>query len=224
MQIEKHRAQGIKIPKDEVLRYLGYGKNTADGISGVLIDECIGAVYAALDCRACYAEFDIARAGENLLDLGFAEVKSEALSKNLDGCEKIVLFTATIGMQTDRLIQKYSQVSPSKAVVFQAAGAAAIEEYCDLLNREIAEKYALRGLYPRPRFSPGYGDFPISCQKNIFDVLDCTRKIGVTLTDGMLMMPSKSVSAIIGFSKERTLCAKSGCDGCGKTDCAFRRI
>ena len=224
MQIEKHRAQSIKIPKDEVLRYLGYGKNTAEGRSGVLIDECIRAVTAVLDCRACYAEFDIAKKDGNLIDLGFTAVHSEALTKNLDGCDKIVLFTATIGMETDRLIQKYSQVLPSRAVVFHAVGAAALEEYCDFLSCEIAEKYALRDLYPRPRFSPGYGDFPISCQKNIFDVLDCTRKIGVMLTDGMLMMPSKSVSAIIGFSKERTSCAESDCSGCGKTDCAFRRI
>ena len=49
------------------------------------------------------------------------------------------------------------------------------------------------------RFSPGYGDLPLDVQRPLFAALDVPRKIGVSLTDSLLMAPSKSVSAIIGI-------------------------
>ena len=38
-------------------------------------------------------------------------------------------------------------------------------------------------------------------QKEIFNMLDVPRKIGVTLTESMQMVPTKSVSAVVGISK-----------------------
>ena len=74
-------------------------------------------------------------------------------------------------------------------------GAAAAEQWCDEVNARIAAKYGRT----RPRFSCGYGDLPLSLQREIFPALDVTRYIGVTLTDGDLMIPSKSVTAIVGI-------------------------
>ena len=52
------------------------------------------------------------------------------------------------------------------------------------------------------RYSPGYGDLPLETQTAVFKALDCERTIGVTLTESLLMRPSKSVTAVIGM-KER---------------------
>jgi cobalamin-dependent methionine synthase I len=38
-------------------------------------------------------------------------------------------------------------------------------------------------------------------QKDIFAALDCPRRIGLTLGEGMLMSPTKSVTALIGVYK-----------------------
>lgn len=54
----------------------------------------------------------------------------------------------------------------------------------------------------KPRFSAGYGDLPLEVQKDIFRVLDCPRKIGLTLNDSLLMSPTKSVTAIVGIEDE----------------------
>ena len=54
-------------------------------------------------------------------------------------------------------------------------------------------------MFFKPRFSPGYGDLSLEVQKEIFSLLDCPRKIGVSLGDSLLMTPSKSVTAIIGY-------------------------
>ena len=73
----------------------------------------------------------------------------------------------------------------------------------------------------RPRFSPGYGDLPLELQKDVFRVLDCPRKIGLSLNESLLMSPSKSVTAIIGIGKGDVE-AENKCSACEKTDCAYR--
>ena len=105
------------------------------------------------------------------------------------------LFAATVGPGTDRLIVKYNKLSPARAVVLQAMGAAAVEQWCDEVNAIITQKYGKT----RPRFSCGYGDLPLALQRKIFPALSVTQKIGITLTDGDLMIPSKSVTAIVGI-------------------------
>ena len=105
----------------------------------------------------------------------------------------------------------------------QAAAAAMVEAYCNELNAMWKKEYLEKGLYLRPRFSPGYGDFPLSVQKQILDGLEAGKRIGITLTEGYLMMPSKSVTAVIGVSRTPAACVIEGCEACGKKDCAFRR-
>lgn len=221
--IEHANNHEIRIDRNEVLRYLGYGKNTADGITAGMIEECTADIERLLSCRACYDRFPLCIEPCGALNIGFGSICSEALKKNLGGCGEVILFTATIGIETDRFIGKYSGVSPARAVIAQAAGAAAIEEWCDIFCSRLAERELKNGNYLRPRFSPGYGDFPLESQKQIFKVLDCSRKIGVTLTDSCLMLPSKSVSAVIGLSKTNSGCTHSGCEVCKNTECKFRR-
>ena len=59
--------------------------------------------------------------------------------------------------------------------------------------------------YLRPRFSPGYGDLPLALQADVFWALDCTSKIGVSLSESLIMSPQKSVTAIIGISEKEIL-------------------
>ena len=49
------------------------------------------------------------------------------------------------------------------------------------------------------RFSPGYGDLDMAVQKDLCLVLDTGRTIGVTLTESCMMVPVKSVTAIVGL-------------------------
>ena len=89
----------------------------------------------------------------------------------------------------------------ARAVVLQACAAAELEEYCDEQQKKISTELEKSGLYLRPRFSPGYGDFPIEFQEPIMRMLDCAKKIGLTMTDSYMMSPTKSVTAIIGIKK-----------------------
>ncbi len=203
----------------EILRYAGAREATPEVES--LLKQCLCEVRDKLSCRVCYCELPISCCGETV-DLTFAKTNSAALRKNLKGCDSIILFAATVGIELDRLIARYGTASPSAALMLQAIGAERIECLCDIFNREITEQKAAFGMATMPRFSPGYGDLPIEIQRDIFRVLDCPRKIGLTLNQSLLMSPSKSVTAIIGVS-DTELKIPSGCNSCNKKDCDYRR-
>jgi cobalamin-dependent methionine synthase I len=78
-----------------------------------------------------------------------------------------------------------------------------IENLMDNAENEIHKELA-EGESLTPRYSPGYGNFPLDAQRAILDLLDTPRKIGVSLTGTMLMVPSKSVSAVIGVTPSLT--------------------
>ena len=184
-----------KLDIKETLRYLGYaGVKSVEGIEQLLA-ECEGMLMPVLAPKAVYDVFPLTRGEGDFLDLGFAKVNSRSLSRNLAGCEKIALFAATVGAGVDRLIVKYNRLSPARAVVLQAMGAAAVEQWCDEVNGIITAENGST----RPRFSCGYGDLPLKLQREIFPALSVTKNIGVTLTDGDLMIPEKSVTAIVGI-------------------------
>lgn len=199
----------------EILRYAGC-KMPDDKIL-LLLNECLEEAMDKLVYKVCYRESAVEIEGDfcRFCSFGF---KSENLVQNLMGCERAVFFAATIGVGIDRLIAKYSRISPSKALMFQAIGAERIEALCDTFCADIAKEYNEGiGL----RFSPGYGDLPLDCQRGIFTFLDCERRIGVTLNDSMLMSPSKSVTAVFGIGKKGRK-FENKCSACNKSDCSFR--
>lgn len=166
----------------EILRYAGV-RGEADEAIRALLAECLKECEGAFACRVCYAELT----KEELFALVQGARESKALQRHLEGGERALLFAATVGLGIDRLIARYASVSPAKALIFQAIGSERIEELCDGFCKS---KNA------GGRFSPGYGDFPLQAQRDIFRVLDCVKKIGVSLTDSLLMTPTKSVTAL----------------------------
>ena len=174
-------------------------------------------------CSKVLREFPLTLGADNRIDGEVFQTKSRNLSVNLKDCEKILVFAATLGVGADYLIQKYNRLEMSRAVILQAASAAMIEEYCDQVCEGLKKEYEEKGLYLRPRFSPGYGDFSLSCQSAVLDALDAGKHLGIKLTDSFLMMPSKSVTAVIGVSQKPHRCDVKGCEACGKTDCLYRR-
>ena len=206
------------VNRREVLRYAGTKEETPE-ISH-LLDEALAEAAPVLTGSVCWQEFPLTRY-EDILDLGFSRIKSDSLQRNLVGCDRVILFGATVGLGLDRLIARYGHLSPAKALMLQAIGAERIEALCDSFCDHIRREN--QGLHLRPRFSPGYGDLPLQLQTDIFRVLDCSRKIGLTLNQSLLMSPSKSVTAIIGLGSCPGTDHSVSCRTCSKTDCVYRR-
>ena len=186
-----------QVNEAEILRYAGADRNCEE-LRPLLLD-CLDEIGDRLTYKVCYSQFDIAFHG-NEIDFGFARVSSKDLAKNLSGCKSIIVFAATVGIEIDRLIARYSSRSPARALMVQAIGNERIEALCNVFCKEMAKEREAEQELVRPRFSAGYGDLPLELQRHIFAVLDCPRKIGVTLNQSLLMSPSKSVTAIIGIS------------------------
>lgn len=180
----------------EILRYAGARSDAPEVVE--LTESCLGEARDVFSGRVCYTEFPVT-VSDGQIDLGFLKTDSQDLQKAIDGCESVILFAATVGVGIDRLITRYSIVSPARSLMLQAIGTERVEALCDIFCREMTEEKAREGSVVRPRFSPGYGDLPLELQRDIFAVLDCPRLIGVSLGESLLMSPSKSVTAIIGL-------------------------
>jgi len=214
----------MEISSEEVLRYLGYRGAAADERTVSHIAELIDLFTAKVVPQSVCGIWDC-QIVSSAVTLGGMTVHSQNLAQHLEGCCRAALLAATLGAEADTLIRRYSVQDMEKALVSQAVCAAMIEAYCDIIEAEIARKPEFDGLYPTSRFSPGYGDFDIAHQKDILNMLN-SRRIGLTLTEGYMLIPSKSVTAVIGFSPEKK-CAEGRqagkCERCADTQCKFRK-
>lgn len=215
----------------EILRYAGC-KSFDDELLQPLC-ACIDEVRDKLSYKVCYRELPVSISGKTI-DFGCLNVQSQNLAKNLQGCKTVIIFAATLGVELDRFIAKYGRISPSKALLLQAIGAERIEALCDMFCEDMAKE---KHMVLKPRFSPGYGDVPLEVQKDIFNLLDCSKRIGISLNDSLLMSPSKSVTAFVGlkefpnFTETVNLKEAAGradkinkCAVCRKTDCEYRGV
>ncbi len=131
-------------------------------------------------------------------------VESKSLARHVAGCHAAYLVCGTIGAEIDALQRRVAVASGADALIVQAIGAAAIEEWMDAVEGEIRQELE-PGEDLVSRFSPGYGDLPLEYQRTLLTILDTPRKIGVSLTDTLLMVPSKSVSAIVGVRRGQAI-------------------
>ncbi len=202
-----------KLNRKEAVRYLGGAGIKLNYRMDSLMDECEDEILKKASPKFLYIE----------KDLPFSEImQGEDIKSHLEGCEKAVLMCATLGAEIDKLI-RISQISDmARAVVLDSFASVAIEQVCCKVDEMLAEKYD--EYYMTFRFSPGYGDYPIELQKDFLKLLDAPRKIGLTTNDNYLLLPSKSVTAVLGLSKTQIERRKRGCAVCNMRDkCQFRR-
>ena len=121
--------------------------------------------------------------------------RSTWMRTRLGGVE-VVFLCGTIGAEFDAWQRRLSVLSAADAFLSQQIGLAAVEKVMDGLEEEIRKEVEVEGKRLRPRRSPGYGDLPIELSRTILNELDAPRKIGVSITDSNLLVPSKSVTAI----------------------------
>ena len=183
----------LAVDRQEVLRYLGV-KQADEGTLSLII-QCEKEAFEASCPKAVYIEADIT-VDENTVDFGFMRVNSKNLATNLSGCYKAYLFCATLGIGMDRRFERQSRISPTKAMVLSAVGSSLVESFCDYVNEKI-----VGDMISRPRFSCGYGDFCLEHQKDILKALEADKRLGVCLTESCMMVPVKTVTAVIGIRR-----------------------
>lgn len=201
--------------RKEALRYLRAKPN--DEAAGILVDTVYLKLRNEVQARSVLQKHSITVDDAGVtLDTG-VRFTSRDLARHLKGCDKALLLAATLGSRVDVAIRRLALGSVAEGAAAQAVAAALIESYCDSVQAQADTD----GLAQRPRFSPGYGDWNLEEQRLLFPVLDCAKRIGLTLTDGLMMAPSKSVTAIIGLSED-VACVWNKCMTCGNVNCPYR--
>ena len=207
--------------RKETLRYLGLGSAEPDEKTLEMVNMAIALLSERCRPKNTSRIVEISAGTGDIRLEGGTVIYSESIARVMSGCSEMLVFGATLGAEADMLIKRETAANIAMGAVMQAAAAAYIEEYCDELQTELNKRFSAEGEPLGDRFSPGYGDFALEYQRELFAILDCPRRIGLTLTDSFIMIPSKSVTAVIpiGGSCGRQL----GCRYCEKTDCQYRR-
>ncbi len=142
----------------------------------------------------------------------------------LSGCNEAVLMALTLGAELERLLIREEVSNMSDAYVLDVCASEAVEEAADDFEEKLHCELKTQNKYLTNRYSPGYGDYPLSVQRLLLDSVNAMRAIGLTLTPTNLMVPRKSITAVMGISDQPKPEVYGGCTHCPIRDkCSFRR-
>lgn len=196
----------------DALRYLGAGENAPDEmrrqVSG-MAEMLAGQLRPRYTCRL----FDLTFSGNEIHFAGTGvALTGRSAHRMLAQCTQAVLLACTLGSAFDRMLLAEQARDMARAVILDACGSAYVESGCDAAEEELAARFPDRFL--TDRFSPGYGDLPLSLQPDICTALDTPRRLGLYVTKSLLLNPVKSVTAIIGLSDRPQPARIRGCAYC----------
>lgn len=212
-----------KINRDEAFRYMGYKNGCSDPKILQITDECEQRLMQVMKPRHVYKVFDIEHTDDGVAVKNTSLVlKGKDIYEHLKDCERCALLCATVSAGVDMLIRSFEAVDMTKAVITDCLSSAVIEQVCNEVESTIKSEV---GDYNYTwRFSPGYGDFPLDIQTEFIDVLDAQKRAGVNVSDSLILIPRKSVTAVIGISSKDIPKGKRGCICCNMRDrCQFRK-
>ncbi|MBP3879444.1 MAG: methionine synthase [Lachnospiraceae bacterium] len=207
-----------EIDKKTAERYLGYGTSSADPVTSGLLEKCEEELLSEIQARYVYKIFDLKDGQPMGCSL---YLPGNSIREHLKGASKALFLCATLSSAVDRLIRKKQIGSMAEAMVTDALASAAIEQVLDQAEARIFAEYPFRE--HTWRFSPGYGDLPLEIQGSFLDILDAPKRIGVCVSPGLLLTPTKSVTAIIGLGEHIEKKHRKTCEICTlRGNCRFR--
>lgn len=212
-----------KLQEAEILRYMGMPKNQADEELLKQIHQGYKQLEVYADPKVIYRCFNL-NINEGYIGLEGTRLNfySKDLEKLFEKCESCYLLGATLGTRVDSYINRLQKEDMLEALIFNALAATKIESICDNAEKEIAKEIS-HGQYLTMCYSPGYGDVSIEIQRDILDVLDATKRIGLTTTKASMLIPTKSVTAFIGIANEKVERQRT-CNTCTlKENCDYRK-
>ncbi len=215
----------MEINREEVLRYLGSAAISLDSELEQLLEDCIREIKEI--ARPQYT-FEVCRIEINANEVSVRDkglgLKGFSLSKHLQGAEEAIIMAATLGAEVDRIIRRHQYTNLTRTVILDACASTAIEAVCDEVELQLRRSYGLKALHLTSRFSPGYGDLSIAYQGKILELLKAQQRIGLMVTEEGLLIPRKSVTAIMGITEAPPEAGLLACDVCGmRKDCKMRR-
>ena len=212
----------MKLDLSEALRWLGV-RGEPDPALYAEMSAVAGRLTQAVTPRWVWRVFHVKHTfdGEKLAETDLV-LTGEMAREMLADCSQAVLLACTLGAGFEAMLRAEQARSMARAAMLDVCGSAWVEAGCDEAEQEISARYP--GLHRTDRFSPGYGDLPLELQRDICALLDAQRRLGVQVTDSLLMNPTKSVTTIIGLSENLQPARIRGCSYCALRErCQYRK-
>lgn len=215
--------ESLQIDKGDILRYMGQAGHEPEAELDGEIERSIASIRSLAVPRVAVRVFPLYRgehlqAGHTTLQLAGSDIERHLLD-----CDRVAVLAVTLGHEVDRKIRSSEPASMFRALVLDACASVAVESLAERTEQCIAAQYQADGIFHTGRYSPGYGDFPLQTQSAILDVLDAERAIGLTATAYHILLPRKSITAVIGLSSECDVSKSRSCEACKlHRSCAFR--
>ena len=207
--------------RGEILRYIGYSGQTIGPELEAQFLDCIERVNQVATPRLVYRIYKCKPEGGIPEELSF--LTGHDIEAHLKDCQEILLMGATIGSGLDRAVHVEEMRDAVNSLIMDAAGSTLIEAVCHSFEAILRKEMTAQGRFITTRFSPGYGDLPLAIQNPFGDAIEI-RRIGLTMTPEHIMVPWKSVTAVIGIADHPLREKKRTCADCNLHDsCRFRR-
>ena len=206
---------------EEALRYLG-AANAPEPLRRQVEEELVS-LQSQLRPRYTYRVWDLERCSGGIRLAGTSlTLEGDTAGRMLETCHRAALLACTLGIRFDQLLTAAQARSMARAVILDACGSALVEQGCDEAEQALSAR--LPGQYLTDRFSPGYGDLPLGLQRELCAALDTSRRLGLYVTESLLLNPVKSVTAVIGLSDRPQMARIRGCAHCQMRDrCTLRK-
>lgn len=206
----------------DVYRYLGIKGKEVDEVTKNQVDEMVDLLKTNTSYKETYQIFPI-KLGEPIEVIGTTlTLDSKSIKQLLAESTDCVIMAVTLGQQVDKWIREWQIRDMSRAVILDACASSFIEECCNKLEEQVKEKIGSKFL--TDRFSPGYGDLPLSMQPLLCKVLQTDKKLGLTVSKTHIMSPKKSITAILGIADTPQPMRIKGCAYCNlRQNCQYRK-
>ena len=212
------------VQKQDVLRCLGTNATVPDPATDAAIGRAAVLLEKEAAPRFVARRFDIVLEDAIFLAGSSLVLRGESMKALLRDCEACYLLCATLGSETEGLLRTWQLKDLAFAAVLDACANSAVEDFINRKQEELRTKEMMGKRFLTDRFSPGYGDFSVSMQGEICRVLDTARKIGVTVNESGILIPRKTITAVLGVSKRPQPKRLSGCAVCDLSEtCVFKK-
>jgi hypothetical protein len=217
----------ITLDEDAFLSALGCeGEKITELFSGdaaVRYRHVVEETCAAATPRWTCAGFGLDRSDGLRIDGTGLLLEGKDIDRHLARCDRILVLAVTLGAQVDAYLRRMGAVDAADAVIADAAASTLAEQYANAAERMLRDDAEARGRYVTRRFSPGYGDLDIRIQNDLIRLTDAARQIGLTANESHLLLPRKSITALLGEAAEPVSGRLAGCKNCALFEGCERR-
>lgn len=192
------------LDKKAVYSLLGYKKDRTK-LPQIMFDRVEKSFRDAenlIEAKGAYIIRRIKKKGDSitLLD-STTSLESHSVKNLLKNSFAVVFMAVTIGSGLEKLAGRYTKEKQfENALVLDTIGSEAAEASANALNSYLLTLARQAKKTLTQRFSPGYGDLPLSFQKDMFRELSLDG-LNIVLDKKFILSPRKTVTAILGVEE-----------------------